>query len=67
MAIRVEVEKALKLKRGLVKDQEFRKLADFYEEMRKEGFVLKKHYELPPLDTIGHEFYKEALSKSSQG
>lgn len=48
---------------------DFQTLAEFYEHMRKAGLVLKKPYELPPLDTIGWEFYSvlEKLLDNSLG
>lgn len=49
-----------------LKHPDFKKLSEFYEQMKQAGFVLKKQYDLPPLDTVGREFYKELVSKSSQ-
>ena len=63
MTIQERIEKALAKK---AEHPDFQKLADFYEHMRQAGLVLKKPYELPPLDTIGREFYKDLVSKSRQ-
>lgn len=63
MTVQERIEKALAKK---AKHPDFQKLAEFYEQMRQAGLVLKKPYELPSLDTIGREFYKELVSKSSQ-
>lgn len=63
MTVQERIEKALAKKS---EHPDFKKLAEFYEHMRQAGLVLKKSYELPPLDTVGREFYKELVSKSSQ-
>ena len=39
-------------------DAEFRRLRDFYEEMKRQGFVKKQEYSLPPLDTTGQGLYQ---------
>lgn len=57
-----------RIKEALDKEAEhpdFKKLAEFYEQMRQAGVVLKKPYDLPPLDTVGREFYKELISQSA--
>lgn len=57
-----------RIKETLDKEAEhpgFKKLAEFYEQMRRAGVVLKKPYDLPPLDTVGREFYKELISQSA--
>ena len=39
-------------------DPEFRRLRDFYEEMKRQGLVKKQEYSLPPLDTTGQGLYQ---------
>lgn len=41
------------------RDGELQKLADFYEQKKKEGVVKKPRYTLPQLDTIGRELIRE--------
>jgi hypothetical protein len=58
MAIKEKIEKALaKNKRIAAEDPQ--KLSEFIEELRKEGLLIKKQYDLPPLDMIGRQLYKE--------
>lgn len=63
MTIQERVKKSLAKE---AKHPDFKKLAEFYEQMKQAGVVLKKPYDLPPLDTVGREFYKELAGTSSQ-
>ena len=51
------VKKILSNKKFL-RQEDSQKLSDFLKEMQKEGFIIKKEYDLPPLDTIGREIYQ---------
>ena len=62
MKIKERIEKTLAKQ---TKRPDLKKFAEFYEQMRQAGVVLKKPYDLPPLDTIGREFYREVVNKSS--
>ena len=64
MAIKEKIEKALiKNQELIIKDPQ--KLSEFIEELEKEGFLIKKQYDLPPLDTIGRQLCQEISSSSS--
>lgn len=63
MKIKERIEKTLAKE---AEHPDFKKLAEFYEQMRQAGVALKKPYDFPPLDTVGREFYKELVSTSSQ-
>ncbi len=63
MKIKDRIEKTLAKE---VEHPDFKKLAEFYEQMGQAGVVLKRPYDLPPLDTVGREFYKEQVSPSAQ-
>ena len=39
---------------------EFVRLRDFYEEMKRLGLVRKHTYELPLMDTIGHSIFSRS-------
>lgn len=41
----------------LARDPQFCELQEFYQEMVKDGLVLRQEYSLPPLDTVGREIY----------
>jgi len=34
-------------------DESFKRLRDFYQDMLRKGLLVKKEYDLPPIDTIG--------------
>ncbi len=46
------------------KNSDFRNLRDFYEGLKREGWVVKQEYSLPPVDTVGRSLY---LGLSRQG
>jgi len=65
MTIREKIEKALsENKRVTAEDPQ--KLSEFIEGLRKEGLLIKKQYDLPPLDTVGRQLYQENASGSPQ-
>lgn len=65
MAIKEKIEKALtENKKMIIEDPQ--KLSEFIEELRKEGLLIKKQYDLPPLDIIGRQLYREITSNCSQ-
>ena len=39
-------------------DPKFQALAEFYREKQREGVVLKRTYDLPPVDTIGRTAHR---------
>ena len=39
---------------NLEREASFQELQRFYAEMKEKGFVIRKEYTLPPLDTVGH-------------
>jgi hypothetical protein len=41
-------------------------LGDFVKEMQKEGLLIKKQYDLPPLDTIGRQISQETTLNPTQ-
>lgn len=47
----------------LNKDEGFRKLRDFNEEMWRKGVAQKQPYSLPPLDTVGRRLRRIATNK----
>ncbi len=63
MAIQKRIQRVLAKK---VANADLKKLSEFYEQMKKNGAVLKKGYTLPPLDTIGRELYTGFVSKADQ-
>jgi hypothetical protein len=64
MTIREKIEKALsENKRVTAEDPQ--KLGEFIEELRREGLLTKKQYDLPPLDTVGRQLYQENASDSA--
>ena len=59
MEIVIELQKTLATKeQNFSSDPEFRRLRDFYEEMKRQGLVKKQEYSLPPLDTTGQGLYQ---------
>lgn len=66
MTLRERIEKVLSEEGEMTKRPDFKKLSDFYEEMKREGVALKKEYDLPPLDTVGRRLYQEVSNKSRQ-
>ncbi|MGA2679204.1 MAG: hypothetical protein ABSF37_07880 [Sedimentisphaerales bacterium] len=60
MTIKEKIEKALAgNKRMSAKDPQ--KLSEFVEELRREGLLVKKEYDLPLLDTVGRQFYQQSV------
>lgn len=63
MSIKARIEKTLReSKRLIIEDPQ--KVSDFIEELNKEGILIKKQYDLPPLDTVGRSLYRENISIS---
>jgi len=58
MAIKERIENTLEKNRVFI-DTDPRKLGAFVEELRNSGLVVKKEYDLPPLDTIGRRIYRD--------
>ena len=54
---RIEAEKA--------SDREFIRLRDFYLMMQRRGLVLKKEYDIPPIDTIGKTAFENSSNQTS--
>ena len=65
MLIKGRIEKVLAKNKRLI-NEDPQKLSDFIEELKREGFLVKKQYDLPPLDTVGRQLYREIASNSSQ-
>jgi hypothetical protein len=55
VTIKETVEEVLAKNKRLI-EEDSQKLSDFIEEMQREGFLIKKQYDLPPLDSMGREF-----------
>jgi len=56
MSLVKEVKRAIEVREEILEeDTSFQELKKFYEEMLKDGYVVKQEYTLPPLDTIGHQ------------
>jgi hypothetical protein len=53
VTLRDEVERVISEGAGVTERDDFRRLSDFYEEMKRQGAVLRKTYDLPTLDTVG--------------
>jgi len=64
MAIKERIEKALDKNRVFI-DTDPRKLGAFVEDLKNSGLVVKKEYDLPPLDTVGRQLYREKSKSSS--
>ncbi len=47
-------------------DARFRELSEFYHEMLKAGLVIKREYEIPPVDTIGRTLYQPRTPAGSE-
>ncbi len=60
MAIKERIEKTLNENKKLIIEDP-QKLSDFIEELKKEGVLIKKQYDLPPLDTVGRYLYQEII------
>lgn len=58
MAIKERIEEALDKNRVFI-DTDPRKLGAFVEDLKNSGLVIKKEYDLPPLDTVGRQIYRE--------
>jgi len=58
MAIKERIEKALDNNKVFI-EADPRRLAAFVEDLRNSGLVVKKEYDLPPLDTVGRKVYRE--------
>jgi hypothetical protein len=39
-------------------DEQFVRLREFLADMHRKGLVIKKEYDLPPIDTIGRTAYR---------
>jgi hypothetical protein len=63
LSLKEDIEKII-LKEAVIEDQDLRRLSDFYQEMRTRGVVLRKHYDLPSLDTLGR--HPKGLSGSAR-
>lgn len=48
------------------KNSNFKKLRDFYDEMKREGVATKQEYNLPPIDTVGRRLYEAMTSKADR-
>lgn len=60
MHIKDRIEKTLvKNRRLIIEDPQ--KLSDFIEELKKDGVLIKKQYDFPPLDTVGRHLYQEIM------
>ncbi len=66
MTLEERIQRALAEDREITKTSDFKNLHDFYEEMKKQGVAIKKEYNLPPLDTVGHRLHQTAVSKTSR-
>jgi len=64
MAIKERIEEALDKNRVFI-DMDPRKLGAFVEDLKNSGLVVKKEYDLPPLDTVGRRIYREKSKSSS--
>jgi len=53
------VETLTKVHAARATDPEFARLRDFYFEMQRLGLLVKKAYDLPPLDTIGRTTFAD--------
>jgi hypothetical protein len=57
-----EVEEALRgAEQERLGDAEFVRLRDFLREMQSRGMIVRKEYDLPPLDTIGKTAFHSKL------
>jgi hypothetical protein len=64
MTIKERVKKALDKNKRLI-ETDPRHLSSFVEELNKSGLVIKKEYDVPPLDTVGRQIYQEKNKLSS--
>jgi len=64
MAIKERIEMALDKNRGFI-DTDPRNLGAFVEDLKNSGMIIKKEYDLPPLDTVGRQIYREKSTFSS--
>ncbi len=59
MTIVEEIQKEIEQKKKILEEnKEYVRLRDFYNEMQELGIAKKSEYSLPPLDTIGRQFYE---------
>lgn len=58
MAIREDIEKALAENKRIITDDP-QKLSEFIEDLKKEGLLEKKQYDLSPLDIVGRQLYQK--------
>ena len=65
MAITEQIKAVLNKNKKLI-EEDPQKLGDFVEELRREGLLIKKQYDLPPLDMVGRQLYQENVSGSAQ-
>jgi hypothetical protein len=64
MSISERVEKTVsECEANLAENQSFIELKTFYEEMKRKGLVLKREYDLPPLDTIGRGMFTADIQR----
>ncbi len=53
------VDRAIRqFERERATDEQFVRLREFMLEMQRRGLVIKKEYDLPPLDTIGRTAFR---------
>ena len=66
MSVVEKVNKVLDKNKQLIENDP-QKLSEFVEELKKEGLLIKREYELQPLDMIGRQLYQNAnLDKSKK-
>lgn len=54
----IQALKKILSSRRILNKEDRENLTNFFKEMQKEGLIIKKDYDLPPLDTIGSEIYQ---------
>lgn len=63
MSLEEKMKEVLNEERDREKNPNFKNLRDFYCQMKKEGVAIKQDYTLPPVDTIGREYYRSIENK----
>lgn len=64
MRIAKRVEKAVAEEKVLTTDAKYLELKEFYAQMQREGVAVKRSYDLPPLDTVGHGIYSSLVPRT---
>jgi hypothetical protein len=65
MAVEEQVKTVLEKNKQLI-DDDPQKLNELVAELKREGLLIKKQYDLQPFDIIGRQLYRNAILEKSE-